>query len=221
MKKALILVDIQNDFMPTGSLPVAHGDDVVPVANQMQQYFELVVATQDWHPANHGSFASNHEGRAVGDVSELGGLPQILWPDHCVQGTAGAEFHADLDRTRVARVFHKGVDADIDSYSGFFDNGHRRSTGLGDYLRDEGVTDVYILGLATDYCVKYSALDALKFGFTTHVIEDGCRGVELKPGDVQLAVEEMRAAGVKTTNSAAITAMLAPVANAAVCETRS
>jgi len=221
MKKALILVDIQNDFMPTGSLPVAHGDDVVPVANQMQRYFELVVATQDWHPANHGSFASNHEGRSVGDVSELGGLPQILWPDHCVQGTTGAEFHSDLDRTRVARVFHKGVDADIDSYSGFFDNGHRRSTGLGEYLRDAGVTDVYILGLATDYCVKYSALDALRFGFTTHVIEDGCRGVELKPGDVQGALDEMRAVGVKTTNSAAITAMLAPVANAAVCETRS
>jgi len=204
MKKALILVDIQNDFMPTGSLPVAQGDEVVPVANRMQRYFELVVATQDWHPPDHGSFASNHDGRKPGEMSKLGGLPQVLWPDHCVQGSPGAEFHRDLDRTRVARVFHKGVDADIDSYSGFFDNGHRRSTGLGEYLREQGVTDVFILGLATDYCVKYSALDALKLGFTTHVIEDGCRGVELNPGDVQAALDEMRAAGVQITTSAAV-----------------
>jgi len=206
VKRALILVDIQNDFMPTGSLPVAHGDEVVPVANRMQRCFELIVATQDWHPPDHGSFASNHEGRKPGEMSTLGGLPQVLWPDHCVQGSPGAEFHRDLDRTRVAPVFRKGVDADIDSYSGFFDNGHRRSTGLGEYLRDQRVTDVYILGLATDYCVKYSALDALTFGFTTHVIEDGCRGVELNAGDVQAALDEMRAAGVKVTNSAAITA---------------
>lgn len=216
MKQALILVDIQNDFMPTGSLPVAHGDEVVPVANRVQRWFELVVATQDWHPPDHGSFASNHDGRKPGEMSQLGGLPQVLWPDHCVQGSPGAEFHRDLDRTRVARVFQKGVDADIDSYSGFFDNGHRRSTGLGEYLRDQGVTDVYILGLATDYCVKYSALDALTFGFTTHVIEDGCRGVELKTGDVQAAFDEMRAAGVKVTNSAAVAATAAPVENAPV-----
>lgn len=209
MKRALILVDIQNDFMPTGSLPVAQGDEVVPVANRMQRFFELVVATQDWHPPDHGSFASNHPGRKPGDMWKLGGLPQVLWPDHCVQHSPGAEFHRDLDRTRVARVFHKGVDADIDSYSGFFDNGHRRSTGLGEYLREQAVTDVYILGLATDYCVKYSALDALKLGFTTHVIEDGCRGVELHPGDGQAAIEEMRAAGVEITTSAAITAMVA------------
>src|SRR4051794_36465664 len=114
MKRALILVDVQNDFMPTGSLPVAHGDEVVPVANEMQRYFELVVATQDWHPADHGSFASNHEGRKPGELTELGGLPQILWPDHCVQGSPGAEFHRHLHLDKVARVFHKGVDADID-----------------------------------------------------------------------------------------------------------
>ena len=133
----------------------------------------------------------------------------------------GALFAPALDTRRVTRVVQKGTDPAIDSYSGFFDNGHRRSTGLGEYLRDQQVTDVYILGLATDYCVKYSALDALKFGFATHVIEDGCRGVELAPGDVQRAVDELRAAGVKITNSAAITAMLAPVENAAACETRS
>jgi len=219
--QALILVDLQNDFLPGGALAVPRGDEVLPVANRVQAAFELIVATQDWHPADHGSFASNHPGRKPGEMTELGGLPQILWPDHCVQGSAGAEFHRDLHLDKVARVFHKGVDADIDSYSGFFDNGHRRSTGLGEYLREQGVTDVYILGLATDYCVKYSALDALQLGFATHVIEDGCRGVELQAGDVQRAVDEMRAAGVKITNSAAITAMLAPVENAAACETRS
>jgi len=196
MKTALILVDIQNDFMPTGSLPVAHGDDVVPVANRMQHYFELVVATQDWHPANHGSFASNHEGRKPGEMTELGGLPQILWPDHCVQGTAGAEFHAALDRTRVTRVFHKGVDADIDSYSGFFDNGHRKATGLGDYLRGRGATDLYVLGLATDYCVKATALDSAGKGFATTVLRDGIRAVDLQPGDGDRAVAEMEQAGV-------------------------
>jgi len=221
MKAALVIVDVQNDFMPSGSLPVANGDEVVDVANRVQRFFELVVATQDWHPPDHGSFASNHEGRAPGEMIELGGLPQILWPDHCVQDSAGAEFHPRLDRSRVARVFHKGVDADIDSYSGFFDNGHRRSTGLGEYLREQNVTDVYLLGLATDYCVKYSALDAVKLGFATHVIEDGCRGVELKAGDVQSALDEMRAAGVNITDSAAASAIAAPVENAAACDTRS
>jgi nicotinamidase/pyrazinamidase len=204
MKRALILVDIQNDFIPGGALAVAEGDATVPVANRVQPQFDLVVATQDWHPANHGSFASNHEGRKPGELSELGGLPQVLWPDHCVQGSRGAEFHRDLDLSRVARVFRKGTDPEIDSYSGFFDNGHRKATGLGDYLRDEQVTDVYVMGLATDYCVKWTALDALQLGFRTHLIEDGSRGVELKPGDVAAAVEEMRQAGVDITSSEAI-----------------
>lgn len=204
MKRALILVDIQNDFIPGGSLAVADGDATVPVANRVQPHFELVVATQDWHPADHGSFASNHEGRRPGELSELGGLPQVLWPDHCVQGSRGAEFHRDLDMSRVARVFRKGTDPEIDSYSGFFDNGHRKATGLGDYLREQQVTDVYVMGLATDYCVKWTALDALQLGFRTHLIEDGSRGVELKPGDVAAAVEEMRQAGVDITSSGAI-----------------
>ena len=201
MKKALILVDIQNDFIPGGSLAVAHGDEVVPVANRMEGKFELVVATQDWHPANHGSFASNHNGHKPGEMIELGGLPQVLWPDHCVQGSRGAEFHRDFNRAKVTRVFRKGIDPHIDSYSAFFDNAHRRDTGLGDFLRTEGVTDVYILGLATDYCVKYTALDAVQLGFSTHVIEDGCRGVELHPGDIAKAIDEMRSAGVEITNS--------------------
>ena len=201
MKQALILVDIQNDFVPGGALPVAEGDRVVPIANRLQKHFDLIVATQDWHPANHGSFASQHAGKTIGDVIDLHGLPQVLWPDHCVQRSNGAEFHPDLDRSRVARVFQKGVDPEIDSYSGFFDNGHRRGTGLAEYLKSQGVTHVFVCGLATDYCVKFTALDALKLGFKTHLIEDACRGVNLRPGDGQRAVEEMRAAGVTVTNS--------------------
>ncbi|MDO8545543.1 MAG: bifunctional nicotinamidase/pyrazinamidase [Opitutaceae bacterium] len=202
--KALILVDIQNDFLPGGALPVPQGDEVIPVANRVQREFELIVATQDWHPANHGSFAACHPGRKPGQMAQLGGLPQILWPTHCVQGTDGAAFAADLETKRIARVFPKGTDPEIDSYSGFFDNGHRKATGLGDFLRGRGVTDVYLLGLATDYCVKATALDARQLGFTTHLILDGCRGVNLNPGDVDRAVDDMRAAGVQVTASRAL-----------------
>ena len=201
MKRALVLVDIQNDFMPGGALPVAEGDRVVPVANRIQNAFDLVVATQDWHPANHGSFASQHSGKKPGDVIDLNGIPQVLWPDHCVQGSKGAEFHPKLDRRRVAKVFQKGVDPDIDSYSGLFDNGHRRGTGLAEYLESAGVTDVYIAGLATDYCVKFPALDARALGCQVHVIEDACRGVNLQPGDSATALDQMRAAGVKVLHS--------------------
>ena len=195
--RALILVDLQNDFLPGGALPVPRGDEIIPIANRLQPAFDLVIATQDWHPVGHGSFASTYPGRKPGDLGELAGLPQVLWPDHCVQGSRGARFHAVLDRTRVMKVFKKGTDPEIDSYSTFFDNAHRKSTGLGDYLRDAGITDVYLLGLATDYCVKYSALDAVHLGFRTHVVLDGCRGVELQPGDSAAAVEEMRRAGVE------------------------
>lgn len=204
MKRVLILTDIQYDFLPGGALAVPEGDAVVPVANALQPRFELVVATQDWHPPNHGSFASQHAGRKPGDVIELAGQPQVLWPDHCVQHSHGAEFHRDLDVSRVAQVFRKGTDPAIDSYSGFFDNGHRKSTGLDDYLRRDGVTDVYIVGLATDYCVKWSALDAVRLGFRTYVIEDGTRAVELAPGDSARALDEMRAAGVTVTTSAEV-----------------
>jgi nicotinamidase/pyrazinamidase len=194
--KALIIVDVQNDFCPGGALPVPEGDRVVEVINRMQPEFGLVVATQDWHPAEHGSFAANHPGRSPGEQIELAGLPQILWPVHCVQDTPGAELHPRLDRSRIARVFHKGADPSVDSYSGFFDNGRRTSTGLGEYLKDQGVTDVYVCGLATDYCVKATALDAASLGFKTHLLKDGCRGVELREGDVRQAVEEMRRQGV-------------------------
>jgi nicotinamidase/pyrazinamidase len=198
---ALIVVDVQNDFLPGGALAVPEGDAVVPRCNALMKSFDLVVATQDWHPANHASFAANCRGHKVGDVVDGAGLKQVLWPVHCVQNTPGAAFSPDLDVKRFARVFQKGTDPAIDSYSGFFDNGHRKSTGLGEYLRARGVTDVYVCGLATDYCVKFTALDARQLGFNTFLIEDASRGVNLKPGDVERAVEEMRAAGVKVVRS--------------------
>ena len=193
--KALILVDLQNDFLPGGALPVPYGDEVIPIANKMQQRFELVVATKDWHPPDHGSFAANHPGKKPGDRIMLDGMEQILWPVHCVQNTHGAEFAPSFDTNRVAHVFHKGTDPMIDSYSTFFDNAHRRHTGLAHYLEKRGIKDIYLLGLALDYCVKYSALDARYLGLKTHVILDGCRGIELEPGDIGRALEEMKRAG--------------------------
>jgi nicotinamidase/pyrazinamidase len=194
--KALVIVDVQNDFCLGGALPVPKGDEVVPAINRLQPRFDLVVATQDWHPLNHGSFAANHPGRSPGQQIELAGLVQVLWPVHCVQDTAGAELHPGLDRTRIARVFRKGTDPKVDSYSGFFDNGRRASTGLGEYLKEQGVTAVYVCGLATDYCVKHTALDAVSLGFQTHLVVEACRGVDLHPGDAQRAIEEMRRRGV-------------------------
>jgi nicotinamidase/pyrazinamidase len=200
--KALILVDIQNDFLPSGALAVQDGDAVIPVANQLQAKFPLVVATQDWHPANHGSFAASHPGKKVFDQIELNGLPQTLWPIHCVQNTKGAELAAALNLERIAKVFPKGTDAGIDSYSGLFDNGHRKSTGLGAWLKAQEVREVFICGLATDYCVKFTALDATQMGFNTHFIEDASRGVNLHPDDVRNAIEEMKRAGITVMQSA-------------------
>jgi nicotinamidase/pyrazinamidase len=202
MKRALIIVDLQNDFVPGGALAVNGGDEIIPLVNQLQRHFDLVVATQDWHPANHGSFAANHAGKRAFEMITLGGLPQVLWPSHCVEGTAGAEFVRGLEIARICKVFHKGTDPEIDSYSGFFDNGHRKATGLGDFLRAMGVSDVYVVGLATDYCVQFTALDARQLGFETYLIEDACRGVNLKPGDVEQAIATMRAAGVHVVRSA-------------------
>lgn len=195
--KALIIVDLQNDFVEGGALAVPGGRDLVPLTNKLQPHFDLVVATQDWHPKNHGSHAPNHPGREAGEVIELAGLPQVLWPTHCVQETHGANFVAGLEQDRWAAVFQKGTDAKIDSYSGFFDNGHVRATGLGAFLKERGVTEVYVVGLATDYCVKFTALDAVKLGFKTTLIADACRGVNLQPGDVERAIVDMRKAGVR------------------------
>jgi nicotinamidase/pyrazinamidase len=198
---ALILVDIQNDFLPGGALPVPDGDKIVPLANALMAKFDIVVATRDWHPAGHGSFASRYPGRNVGDVAELNGLQQILWPDHCVQDTSGADLAPGLDLETIERVFQKGTDTGVDSYSGFFDNARRNATGLGEYLKDRGVTEVAVCGLATDYCVKFTALDAVDLGFETTLVEDACRGVEISAGDVAKAIEEMKAAGAKVVNS--------------------
>jgi nicotinamidase/pyrazinamidase len=199
---ALILVDLQNDFCEGGALAVPEGAAAVKVANAVSPRFDLVVATQDFHPAGHLSFASNHPDRRPYEHVDLDGLDQVLWPDHCVEHTSGAAFHPELDVGRVARVFPKGTDPRVDSYSGFFDNGRRKATGLSDYLRERGVTDVYVLGLATDYCVKWTALDAAALGFRVHLIEDGCRGVGLSADHIPGAIAEMRAAGVTVISSA-------------------
>ena len=201
---ALLLIDLQVDFMPTGMLPVAEGDAVVPLANALMPHYELVVATQDWHPANHGSFAANHPWRKPGQVIELNGLPQVLWPIHCVQESWGAEFHADLATDRIDYVVQKGTDPGIDSYSGFYDNGHRRATGLAGYLRQQRVDTVHVMGLAADYCVKFTVLDALQEGFRTVLIQDGTRGVNLEVGDTERAIAEMQGAGAQVETSATI-----------------
>ena len=197
----LIIVDVQNDFLPGGALAVPRGDEIISLANDLQKRFELVVATQDWHPPDHGSFAANHAGKKPGDRIMLDGIEQILWPVHCVQNTTGAEFASGLETERFARIFQKGIDPKIDSYSTFFDNAHRRATGLADYLRQRGVTDIYICGLALDYCVKYSVLDARQLGFNADVIVDACRGINLAPGDVDLAIKEMQASGARIMRS--------------------
>jgi len=201
---ALLLIDIQNDFLPGGALAVPRGDEVIAPVNALQAGFNLVVATQDWHPADHGSFAAHHPGKHPGESIELGGLPQVLWPVHCVQGTRGAEFPPALQTGRLARVFQKGTDPAIDSYSGFFDNGRRQATGLDAYLRERDVSHVFLCGLATDYCVKATALDARRLGYRVTLVADACRGVELSPGDVARAIDEMRAAGVEVAYSAAV-----------------
>ncbi len=197
----LIHVDLQCDFMPGGALAVAEGDQLVPVANRLMPLFDVVAATQDWHPAGHQSFASEHPGKSPGDAIELDGLPQVLWPDHCVQGTSGARLHEGLAASEITEIIQKGTNRRVDSYSGFFDNAQRQATGLEDWLKGQGVTEVAVMGLATDYCVKFTALDAVRLGFATTLIADGCRGVELQPGDIASAIDEMKSAGVQIVTS--------------------
>jgi nicotinamidase/pyrazinamidase len=201
---ALLVVDIQNDFLPGGALAVPDGDRVVPIINRLMDHFDLVLATQDWHPPDHGSFAASHPNHQPGDVIDLNGVPQVLWPVHCVQHSTGAAFSAELRTDRFAKIFQKGTDPNIDSYSTFFDNAKLRSTGLGDYLRQRGVQEIFVCGLATDYCVKYSVLDSKSLGIRTHVIEDACRGVNLRPDDSKDAIAEMRAAGASIIDSGEI-----------------
>jgi nicotinamidase/pyrazinamidase len=195
--KALIVVDMQNDFMPGGALPVPGGDIIVPLINQLTQLFPLCIATQDWHPPDHMSFAVNHPGKKIGEHIIVGDLSQMLWPVHCVQNTHGAEFASGLDLSHFAAIFHKGVDPQVDSYSTFFDNARRKETGLADYLRRAKVTELYFAGVAVDYCVLYSVLDALDLGFITYIIMDACRGINLRKGDIEKSYRAMAASGAK------------------------
>jgi nicotinamidase/pyrazinamidase len=178
--KTLIIVDPQNDFMPGGSLTVPQGNEIVPIINKLQKEFELVVATQDWHPKTHASFASTHQGKNEFETITLNGLEQIMWPDHCVQNTAGAAFHKDLDTAKIEAIFRKGTNKEIDSYSGFYDNGHKKSTGLTGYLKEKKATHLYFCGLAAEICVYFSAKDALKEGFNVSIIEDATRALNEK-----------------------------------------
>ena len=200
--RALLLIDIQNDFLPGGRLAVPTGDEIVPLVNALQPRFDLVVATQDWHPAGHQSFASSHAGRAQFEQIDLHGLPQVLWPDHCLQASDGAALAPALHPERIEAIFRKGMNPEIDSYSAFFDNGHRKSTGLADYLRGRGVTEVVLAGLAADYCVYYSALDALVAGFATMVVTDAVRAIS--PEGWAAAQADLTARGARLLNGAAL-----------------
>ena len=197
--KTLILIDIQNDFIPGGSLAVPGGDEIIPVVNQIQNQFDLVVATQDWHPQNHKSFASNHAGKKPFEETEVAGMHQILWPDHCVQNSEGADFHPELKPQKIEAIFRKGMDQEVDSYSGFYDNGHKKSTGLAGYLREKGATDLYFCGLAADVCVYFSIKDALQEGFSATLIEDATKALD----DEKFAEmkKELQELGMKVTDS--------------------
>ena len=193
---ALIVVDLQNDFCPGGALAVNGGDEIVPLVNRLIGEFDHVVLTQDWHPAGHSSFASSHPGADPFSTIEMPYGPQTLWPDHCVQGTKGAEFHADLEWTKAELVIRKGFRSAIDSYSTFFENDHETPTGLAGYLRERGLHDLTFVGIATDFCVAYSALDAVAAGFSANVRLDACRAIDLD-GSLAMMLEKMTQAGVK------------------------
>ncbi|MCB0729817.1 MAG: bifunctional nicotinamidase/pyrazinamidase [Ignavibacteriae bacterium] len=203
MKTALIIVDVQNDFCEGGALEVKNGNEVIVVINELikTNKFDEIIATQDWHPKNHKSFASNHKNKNVYDVIKLNGITQVLWPDHCVQRKKGSRFHKDLNLDKKFKVFKKGTNPEIDSYSGFYDNDHKSSTGLSEYLKKKKVEKVYITGLATDYCVKFTAIDSIKEGFSTFVIKDAVKGVNINKRDSQIAFADMKIAGVRLLTS--------------------
>jgi nicotinamidase/pyrazinamidase len=173
--KTLLIIDVQNDFLSGGTLEVPGANMIVPVINRIQKYFDLVIATQDWHPEDHKCFASNHVGKKPFDEIKLSGMPQTLWPDHCIQGSRGAELHQSLSPGRIAAIFRKGMNPDIDSYSAFFDNNHKLSTGLAGYLKEKGTGEIHFSGVAADICVYYSILDAILEGFSATLIEDATR----------------------------------------------
>lgn len=197
--KTLVIIDVQNDFIPGGSLSVQGGDEIVPVINSLQENFDLIVATQDWHPQNHMSFASNHDGKEPFEQIEYDGMDQILWPDHCVQNSEGAEFHPVLDTNKIEAIIRKGMDPEIDSYSGFYDNGHKKSTGLTGYLKEKAANDLYFCGLAADVCVYFSIKDALAEGFSATLIEDATRALDNdKFAEMK---KELQEKGMKITDS--------------------
>ena len=197
---ALIVIDVQNDFCPGGALAVTEGDAVVPVANRLMQRFDHVVLTQDWHPDDHSSFAANNPGRDAFSLIDMPYGPQVLWPVHCVQGTAGAAFHKDLETDRANLIIRKGYRSEIDSYSAFFENDHATTTGLAGYLRERAVEHLVMVGLATDFCVRFSAVDAVKLGFRVTLLEDGCRAIDLD-GSLAAARAELSENGVIVTVS--------------------
>jgi nicotinamidase/pyrazinamidase len=197
----LLLVDIQNDFFENGALAVPDASQILDPLNKVLNDFELVIATQDWHPANHRSFASNNLDVNVGDLVEIDGLQQIMWPDHCIQNSFGAMFHSNLNTQNITKVFQKGCNINVDSYSGFYDNAKRGDTGLKLYLDKINVKKLYIAGLATDYCVKFTALDAVACGYNTFLLSDCCRAVNLKSDDEQDAINLMRDSGVVIMDS--------------------
>lgn len=200
---AFIIIDVQNDFCPGGALAVADGDAVVPVINRLQPHFGLRVLTQDWHPANHTSFAGNHAGAAPFSLIEMAYGSQVLWPSHCIQGSEGAAFHRDLETYGAAVTIRKGFRTEIDSYSAFFENDHKTPTGLAGYLREQGVTALVMAGLATDFCVRFSAVDAAKLGFDVTVVDDACRAIDMD-GSLKDAMRDLADHGVKRVSSDAL-----------------
>lgn len=197
---AFLIIDLQNDFCPGGRLAVSDGDSIIPLINGLSPYFKCVVQTQDWHPENHSSFASNHPNKDEYEIVEMEYGTQVLWPNHCVQGSIGADFHPNLEMRSTTMIIRKGFRPNIDSYSAFFENDKTTSTGLKGYLENLGITTVFLAGIATDFCVKWSALDAVASGFKTYVIEDAVKGIDID-NSVELAFQEMESAGVKFIQS--------------------
>lgn len=197
--KALLIIDVQNDFLPGGALEVKNGDKVIPVINSLCEKFDLVVATQDWHPSNHMSFASNHEDKEPFEIIQLKDMEQVLWPNHCVQGSGGADISEGIKIHPVKAIFRKGMDPEIDSYSGFYDNGHKKSTGLAGYLKSLNVSQVFVTGLAADVCVYFTLKDAVEEGFQTYLIQDATQALDEK--DFVKKKEELEKIGVKIISS--------------------
>jgi len=200
--RALVIIDMQNDFIPGGSLAVPEGDKLVPIINNLQEKFDLIIATQDWHPQDHSSFAENHSGKKDFEIIELGGIDQILWPVHCVQNSEGAQLHSDLKTQKLEAIFRKGTNKEIDSYSGFYDNAHLKSTGLSGYLNEKGISQLYFCGLAAEYCVYFSIIDALKEGFETFLIEDATKAISKT--EFEKAKKEILHAGGKIITASEI-----------------